>query len=287
MTASTHVFDVSQIEFQTAVLDRSQEVPVLVDFWAPWCGPCRALGPLLVKEVEARGGRVLLAKLNTDENQELAARYRISGIPAVKLFRRGVVVDEFVGALPVQEIRRFLDKHVPSGEALALSEANQLLQEGKTEESLSQFRALVGQHPRLEGAQLGLVRAALALELLDEAKTARDALNPGTPARAEADSLLLLAELRADLAAFGGEEAARAALSHDEGDLAARWALAAACVARGAHEEALESFLEIVRRKRSFREDGARKAMLALFLSLGNEHPLTQSYRRKLSTALF
>lgn len=284
--ASQWVSEVSEANFSAAVLERSRSVPVVVDFWAPWCGPCRALTPVLVREIEARGGKVVLAKINTDENQSLAAQYRISGIPAVKVFRDGVVVDEFTGALPAAEVSKFLDKFAPSGLALLVQEAEAALARGDLATAQEQFANVLAASPRHEGARLGLVKLALAQQNLPVAREASRDLPSGTPARAQAEALLLQAEFRAEVGETPEAEWA-ARVESNPADLGARWALAASCWLRGAHEEALAGLIEIVRRQRSYREDGARKALLALFQALGDAHPLTVRYRRTLSSVLF
>lgn len=273
---SAHVFDASESDFEFRVLARSREVPVVVDFWASWCAPCRMLGPTLEREVEALGGRVELVKVDVDANQGLAGRFRVQGIPAVMAFRDGEVVDDFTGARDAGFVRRWLA-------GLSPSPAQQALAAAQTVEAL---RALVDDGEVGDAARLRL--AARLLETGD-AEGALASLAPLTAGRASfdaAEALRQRAGTLLDAARFGGEAAARKAVEANPKDLDARWALAAALSAKGEHRAALEEYLELVRQKRSYREDGARKAMVALFETLGGAHPLVQEYRRKLQVVL-
>jgi putative thioredoxin len=283
---SPWIKDVSDRDFDAQVLARSSEVPVVVDFWAPWCGPCRALGPLLEHEVNALAGRVELCKLNTDENPETAARYGIRGIPAVKGFRGGQVVSEFTGAQPALVVRQFLEEVAPSPVRLEIEAAERLAQAGDRAQAEPRLRRLLGT-PEVTG------RAAITLAqlLLDAGEVGElEALLALVPPREQDEDLFATLRMRAQLlqesAAYGGEDAARAALGRNAEDLEARWALAGSLALRGEYAGALEQFLELVSRSRKFREDGARRAMIALFQRLGPDHDLTHEYRRRLQVYL-
>jgi putative thioredoxin len=279
--AKASVKDIGTGEFQHAVIERSHTVPVVVDFWAPWCGPCRTLGPVLEREVAGTGGRVELVKLNTDESPDLAGSYNIQSIPAVKAFRNGQVVSEFVGAQPAATIRQWLADLVPSQDVQAVEQAEQLLAAGRPAEAEAALRTLT-EHPEVrDRALLGLARA-----LLEQGQTAQvegllDAVSPRSVHAEQIPSLRRQVQFAVDALAFGGEAAARAALERDAGDLEARWALASAYAARRDFDQALETFLDIVSRSRKFRDDGARLAMLAIFEQLGGSD-LVQTYRRRL-----
>lgn len=283
---TTYVEDVSEADFQQRVVERSREVPVVVDFWAPWCAPCRFLGPLLEREVEALGGRVVLAKVDTDQNPGLAQRFRIQGIPAVKAFRGGQVVDEFTGARDERFLRAWLAALAPSEDAQALARAEASLARGDAAAAEAELT------PLLDSPEVGS-RAARRL--------AQARLDQGNPSGVEAllrrvdprsEDALAVPALERRLGFFrdaeegGGEARAREALAAREDDVPARYTLASALAARGDAAGALEHFLEVVSRDRRFKEDGARKAMLALFDSLGGEHPLTREYRRRLQVVL-
>ncbi len=244
--------DITSTEFEAAVIERSKQVPVVVDFWAPWCGPCRVLGPVIENEVAALGGQVDLVKINTDQDAELASAFSIQGIPAVKAFRDGKVVAEFVGAHPAPFVKTWLAGLLPSESARALAKARELLAAGRPDE----------------------VRAELARI---------DPKSPETDAIAAIERQLAFAT---DAQAYGGADKARAALAENPKDLNAHFALGSALAAAGDPAGALDHFLEVVSRNRKFKDDGARLAMLAIFDSLGGAHDLTQDYRRKLQIVL-
>lgn len=268
------VRDVSEAEFETAVLARSRQVPVVVDFWAGWCAPCRMLGPTLEREVNALGGRVELAKVDVDQAQALSQQFGVQGIPAVMAFRDGAVVADFTGARDAGFVRQWLAKLAPSESAQALASA----------EDEASLRALlttpeVASKAALKLGQLLLAtgRTAEALEALAQVK--------GADAEA-AELLRRRASFAVDAERYGGEAKAREVLATKPDDLDARWALASAQAARGQLAEALAAFLSLVTSSRKYRDDGARKAMVTLFESLGPQHELTREFRRRLQTVL-
>jgi putative thioredoxin len=245
--------DATQETFQHAVLDRSREVPVVVDFWAEWCGPCRALTPALERAAESRAGQVDLVKVDTDANQQLAAQYGIQGIPAVKAFRNGEVVDEFVGAVPAAQVERFFNGLVPS-------EADGLMARGD-EESLR--RALELEPGRADAA------TALARILLARGDTAAARqLLEGVTGDFTAEGLAAQAQLLDD----GVEgEVAEALRELSEGDT----------------ESALERLDGALGNADPQTRDLIRKVMVGVFSELGADHPLAREYRRRLAAALF
>lgn len=246
--------DVAEPDFEQAVIERSRELPVLVDFWAEWCGPCRQLGPALEQAVRARGGEVELAKVDVDSNQMLAARFGVRGIPAVKAFRDGRIVSEFTGALPPARIEEFLDALVPS-------QADRLAAEGGE----GSLRAALEADPRHTGAAIELGRlllrrgeAAEALELLE-------------PHHGEfvAEGLAARARLSTTEDEDGGVDEAFAAW--DAGDA----------------ERALELLqTEIAEARDPDRRDLIRRVMVAIFTELGPDHELSRAHRRRLAMAL-
>lgn len=269
--------DIDQTQFDTAVLDRSRSVPVVVDFWADWCAPCRMLGPVLEREVQALGGRVELVKIDVDQNQEISQRFDVRGIPAVKAFRDGQQVAEFTGARDATFVRQWLSGLAPSADAKALTQAN-------TE---AELRALVDSPDVGAQAKLRLAQLLLAAGRAAEAEPLVAAIPPTAREVSEKAQILSgLIGLAKDAAAFGGEEAARQALARDEADLDARYALGCAQASRGAFEPALETLLEAVSRKKSHQDGAARKAMVLLFEILGHDHELTRAFRRRLQIVL-
>jgi putative thioredoxin len=282
-----NVVDVDDASFETEVIERSRQVPVVVDFWAPWCGPCRVLGPLLEAETERRAGEAVLAKVNVDQAQGLAAAFRVQGIPAVKAFRDGRVVAELVGAVPAREVQAFFDRLLPSAAERLAAEAGQLLAEGRRDEAEQRVSAALAQDPR-SGAALTLLAALRA-----EAGQSEEALGildrlPPDHARAP-EALRLRAQLRLQLEAgsVGAEPELRARLEADAGDLEARYGVALYAAAAGRYPEALDGLLECVRRDRAWREEAARKAMLDLFELIGPRSELAEDYRGRLAMILY
>jgi putative thioredoxin len=272
----SYVRDVTEGQFEAAVLTRSREVPVVVDFWAEWCAPCRMLGPTLEREVNALGGRVELAKVDVDQAQALAGRFGVQGIPAVMAFRDGQKVDEFVGARDAGFVKRWLAGLAPSDASKQLAQA----------QSEAELEALLGDAEvggkaalRLAEKKLQAGRSAEALALLEK-------VDPRSADAAAADQLRAQAALSVDAEAFGGEAKAREVLASNPDDLEARWALASALAAKGELPAALEEFLAIVAKSRKFRDDGARKAMVTLFDRLGSAHEKSREFRRRLQILL-
>jgi putative thioredoxin len=267
--------DVSEANFSELVLERSKEKPIVVDFWAPWCGPCRVLGPVLEKEVGALGGRVEMVKINTDENQALAGSFQIQGIPAVKAFRDGKIVAEFVGARPAAFVKSWLAGLAPSPSVEQLSAAVLAQKEGRTAEAEQALRGLIDDPETRDESRLRLARLLIGAGRAAEAAAVVTGIDPRSAASTSVENV-------ERLIALAGEEATTAT-----GDpLDEKWSAATAALRRGDFGAALEGLLEIVTRNRKFKDDGARLAMLAVFDQLGGEDPLTQDYRRRLQIVL-
>ena len=267
---SPHAFDVSTAEFQEKVVAASQHVPVLVDFWAEWCAPCRQLKPVLEKLAAEYGGRFLLAKINSDQNQELAGRCGVRGIPNVKAFVGGHLVDEFTGALPEAQVRAFIDKLLPSpAEPLRIA-AQEAHASGETELALSLLDDASQADPGNETVQLDMAEIRIEAGQIDAARALLDALEH--KARDASRHKALQARLKL-VAAGGGADAAalqaRIAANGDDPD--ARLQLANALALSGDYRPALEHLLAIVRRDRKWQDEAARKAMLDLFTLLGGD----------------
>ena len=289
-TKSPWINDVTTSGFEENVLARSRTIPVVVDFWATWCGPCRVLGPLLEREIVAMDGKLELAKVDTDAHPELASRYGIQGIPAVKAFRNAVEVAEFVGARPAAFIKEWLSALVPAAEVVALETAEASARAGDraaAEPALRLWLEDAAGKPEV-ARRLG-ARALEALgRLLLDAQDAAAAEPIVAQLEARGDSEDVAATLRQRLvlaaaaARAGGLEGARTAFEREPNDREPRWTLAAALATAGELEPALEHLLELAASARKPRGEDARRAMRALFETLGGEHPLTHEFRRRL-----
>jgi putative thioredoxin len=282
--ASGLVFDASDADFETRVIQRSYQVPVVVDFWAPWCGPCRSLGPLLERLADEHAGAFELAKVNIDENPSLAQAFRVQSIPMVIGLRDGQLASHFVGAVPEAAVREFLARLLPTAGERRAEEGMGLLGAGREAEAEAAFRDVLAEDPRVDQALIGLATILDGREAYDEALALLDRVGLG-PHRQAADRLA--AAIRIRQSGVGDVDGLRARLAADPADLETRFTLAQALAAAGHHDEALGHYLAIVQRDRSFRDDAARKAMLDIFDLLGPGSDLTDRYRSELAKALF
>jgi putative thioredoxin len=287
MTA--HVFDVSVADFSAEVLDASRRVPVIVDFWADWCQPCRILKPILEKLAAEYEGRFLLAKVNSDQNHELAERYGVRGIPAVKAFVDGEMVDEFTGALPEGQIREFIAQLIPSPAEPLRLQALEAHRQGDLEGARKLMGQAINIDPGNDTAYLDYIELSLDAGTIDEAKEILDAVRERCRDTERVASL----DARLQLAAGGGGGADTAALgariATDGDDLEARLQLANALAIARDYRPALQQLLEIVRRNRAWQDEAGRKTMLTLFTLLGANpqyDDLVREFRLALSRTL-
>jgi putative thioredoxin len=280
--------DTTLATFEKDVIEASTLAPVLIDFWAPWCGPCKTLGPMLEKLEAEYGGKWKLAKVNVDENQELAAHFQVRSIPHVVAFVDGQAVDQFIGVLPEGQLRQFIDGLIPDAAATERQAAQEALAEGRREDAYDALKAALAYDPGFDDARMDLIELLLADNRTDEAHKEAELLSPkvtqGIDARYNAIKTRLDAlDAAADLPPTGALEAQVAA--HPE-DLEARFDLANALIARRKYAEALEHLLEIVKRDRTFRDDVGRKTMLSVFDLAAHQPQLVSEWRRKLSATL-
>ncbi len=245
--------DITTVTFEAEVLEASRSLPVVADFWAPWCGPCRALTPTLEKVARDYDGKVKLVKINSDDNQELAAAFAIRSIPSVIAFKDGKPVAQFMGAVPESQVRAFFDRLLPSSSELALAQAEALYKAGE-----------------LDAA---------------EAKLAEVKLDPDWDAKVEAlKQGIAFARQGAD---GPGEKELRAKLARDPDDHDARAALAALYAGKKRYGEAMDELLEITRKEKDWKEGEARRQLLALFSLAADQPELVSAYRKKLAQSLY
>ncbi|WP_428926760.1 tetratricopeptide repeat protein [Marinibacterium sp. SX1] len=287
--------DSSEATFMADVVEQSQTVPVIVDFWAPWCGPCKTLGPALEKAVTAAKGAVKMVKINVDENQMLSGQLQIQSIPTVYAFWQGQPVDGFQGALPGSEIDAFVERVIAAsgGEAPgaglddAVEAAEAMLAEGAAVDAAQTFAAVLGEDPNHAAAYGGLVRAHIAMDDLDQA----EAVLNGAPAEISASAPLEAAHAQLELArqAAGAGPLAEltAAVDATPDDHQARFDLALALHANGQVEEAVDQLLDLFRRDREWNDGAAKAQLFTIFDALKANDPVVLNGRRKLSSMIF
>jgi len=274
--------EVTDGNFAIEVQQRSNELPVVVDFWAPWCGPCRVLGPVIEKVAADYAGKVVLAKLNTDENPKVSALFRIQGIPAVKAFKDGKVIAEFTGAYPEPQVRAFFDRIVPGPAIRVTEEAENYLRAGNVAAAEASYRAILARTSGQVDAILGLATILLSRGDTEGATTLLDR----APADRRAKVMKHLIFLDGFAAKHSAEDLAGAVAASPR-DPRARYRLGVMLAAREQYEPALDELIESIRLDRSFAEGAARKAVLAVFDILGLDSETTRDYQRRLSNVLF
>jgi len=264
-------------DFQEDVIDASEETPVVVDFWAPWCGPCRQLSPVLESLAEEADDWTLV-KVNVDDNKEAAQAYGVRGIPAVKLFADGEVVDEFTGAKPKHAIEKWLEENLPSEEKSRIEEAKGELDAGNHEEAEHLLWPVLEDNPDHDEAQVLMARA-LAFKDPTRAEALADAAEVADPTlrqmRDAVQTLARLLEMADDPSALPADNTKDTYVAGIE------------ALADQNFDGALDHFIDVVRTNRDYDDDGARKACIALFTLLGEEHPVTQEHRRTFDMALY
>ncbi|KAJ30183.1 thioredoxin [Sulfitobacter pontiacus] len=287
--------DTSEATFMADVVEASQTVPVIVDFWAPWCGPCKTLGPMLEDAVRAAKGAVKMVKINVDEAQQIAGQLQIQSIPTVYAFFKGQPVDGFQGALPQSEIKAFIDRVIKAGgceapgEELseAVAAADDMLAEGAAQDALDTFAAILGEDPNHAGAYGGMVRAYIALDQLDQAEAHLNGAPIEISKAPELEAAHAQLQLARQAADAGPVAELQAAVDANPDDMQARFDLAQALYAHGDTQAAVDQLLTLFGKDREWNDGAAKTQLFTIFEALKPNDPVALNGRRKLSSMIF
>ncbi len=287
MSDSPFVRNVTAETFQQEVIEASFQQPVLVDFWAEWCNPCQMLVPVLTKLAEEYQGAFILAKVNTDEQRELAAQAGVRSLPTVKLFVDGQIVNEFMGALPEAEVRKFLEPYLQGGAANEVLEAaQQAFDAGRDEEGLEILNQALAEDPENATLKFNIARISANRGDYDSAQALLDSLPPEERDKDEVRELQAQIRLAKELENIGDPNELKQRIEQNPDDLDAQLKMSHYLTAQGQYEAAMELLLNIMKKDRSFGDDAGRKGLLDLFELLGADHPLTKTWRRKMFSLL-
>ena len=288
-----HVKDVNEETFMDDVIEASKNSPIVVDFWAPWCGPCKTLGPALEAEVKATNGKIKMVKIDIDQNQNLASQMRIQSIPAVFAFVDGQPIDGFMGAKAPSELKSFIDKLLEKvtdddgdlSEAIAV--ANEMLNAGEFNDAAETFEAILGEDPESALAFVGLFNAKMGAKKVNDAKKMLDEIPEALKNKSEILALQAQIDLSNQAEGVGEINDLRSTLTNDKNNHQARFDLALALFTKGETSEAIQELLTIFKVDQEWNDDAARQQLFKIFDILGSENPISLSGRRQLASMLF
>ena len=286
METSANIVDITSDNFETDVITASHAKLVMLDFWASWCGPCQALMPVVTKLANEYAGAFCLAKIDIDQNQELASKFAVRGVPTVKFIKQGHVVDEFSGALPESEIRKYLEKHITRESDRLLDEAIARYEAGDTDQAITDIQQISQSDPN--NARLPLVYAELMIreEKYDVAGQVLNSLSPDIRQTEQVASMLARIEFASTATGLPDEQDLLNRIGQNNKDSEARLQLSTLYTAQGRYEQAMEQLLELIKYDRQYQDESPRKAMLKIFDMLGDSE-LVHSYRRKMMASLY
>ncbi len=286
MSDSPFIHNVTAENFNTLVIENSFKQPVLVDFWADWCQPCQALIPILTRLADEYQGKFILAKVNSDEQGELAAHAGVKSLPTVKLFINGQIADEFMGAQPESEVRKFLDKHIRSASDEIMSAAVQAYHEGRKQDALDMMNKALADDPKNAKLKINIAKMVANDGDYESATALIDTLSDEEKDQAEVREMMAQIKLAVKLQQAGDPAEIEQRLKQNPDDLDALLQMSDYLTAAGQFEEAIKILLDIMTKDRSFKDDAGRKGLLEIFEILGAENPLVKTYRRRMFTLL-
>lgn len=287
MSQHPYAVDVTKENFQQIVVENSYKVPVLLDFWATWCNPCQVLIPILTKLSDEYNGGFLLAKVDIDAQQELAAHFGVRSVPTVKIIHNGAQVDEFSGAIPEGQIREILDKYVVNEKDQALNQALELYRSGDRDGAFAAVQSMLDAEPDNYKAKLVLAEFLMEEQAFDDVETIIESLPADIRLEESVKSLASRLAFARNAKDLPSEQELQERLANNANDSEARLQLGNLYTMNERYEEALATFLELMKRDRAFQDEAARKNLLQLFEMMGSGDPLVSQYRRKMASLLY